>query len=69
VTPAALFVLCLLAECLFPRPRFSHAFVNLFTAAPTGSVRVWLEGLLATVVFGEIGGVFFAFISNAAARP
>ena len=67
-TLAVLFVLCALAEFVLPGPRFSHAWINLFTAASTGSVRAWMEGLLASVVFGGIGGGLFAAIYNAAVR-
>jgi len=67
-TLIVLFVLCALAELAFPGPRLSHAWLNLFTTAPIGSVRAWLEGLLANLVFGGIAGALFAAIYNAAAR-
>jgi hypothetical protein len=67
-TLVVLFVLCALAEFAFPGPRLSHAWLNLFTTAPTGSARAWAEGLLASLVFGGISGALFAAIYNGAAR-
>ncbi len=67
-TLVVLFVLCALYEFALLGPRLSHAWLKLFTAAPTGSVQAWVEGLLAILVFGAIGGALFAAIYNTAAR-
>jgi len=45
-----------------------HAWLKLFTTAPTSSVEARVEGLLASRVFGGIGGALFAAIYSAAAR-
>ena len=66
-TLVVLFVLCALYEFALLGPRLSHAWLKLFTAAPTGSVQAWVEGLLASLVFGAIGGALFAAIYNTAA--
>jgi hypothetical protein len=65
-TLVVLFVLCALYEFASLGPRLSHAWLKLFTAAPTGSVQAWVEGLLASLVFGAIGSALFAAIYGTA---
>lgn len=64
VTLAVAFVLCALAEVMLPGARFSHAWLQLFTAAPLGSMLMWIEGILASLVVGFITGWCFAHCYN-----
>jgi hypothetical protein len=68
ITMVVLFVLCALAEMFGPTAQLSHAWINLFTRAPIGSAREWIEGTVSSFVFGGIAGVSFAIIYNAMAR-
>lgn len=68
LTLAAVFVLCALAQAVDLGFRASHMWVNLFSAAEAGSVQVWVEGTLASLVFGALAGYLFAFFYNKFAR-
>ena len=37
------FVLCAIVQAILPGPQFSHMWLQLFTAAPLGSVRCSVE--------------------------
>jgi len=50
----ALFLVSLVVALLFPGLGASHAWVGLFSAAPLDSSRVWIEGIIFSVVFGWI---------------
>jgi hypothetical protein len=64
-----LFVLSLIVALLFPDLRVSHAWIGLFSAAPLDSLRVWIEGIIFSVVFGWItAGVFGAVYNRLIAR-
>ena len=64
-----LFVVSLIVALLFPDLRVSHAWVGLFSAAPLDSSRVWIEGIIFSVVFGWItAGVFGAVYNRLIAR-
>jgi hypothetical protein len=60
-----LFVLCGVVEMFVSGLQVSHAWIAIFTAAPVNSVRAWVEGLLASLVFGWIAGTIFALTYNA----
>jgi hypothetical protein len=62
-----LFALCAVAEMLGPIAQLSHAWINLFTRAPMGTAREWIEGTPSSFVFGGVAGVSFAIIHNAVA--
>jgi len=47
------------------RPPLSHAWIGLFATAPVGSGRAWIEGIVASVVLGVVGGYIFAATYNA----
>lgn len=59
-----LFVACLIVALAFPDLPASHAWVGLFSAAPTNSVRVWIDGIVFSVVFGWITGAVFGAVYN-----
>ncbi len=58
------FVLCAIAQVILPGAQFSHMWLALFTAAPTGSVQAWVEGIIASIVVGFILGYCFAHCYN-----
>lgn len=58
-----LFVLCMLSALFVPiRP--AHGWVNLFSGAPLNSSRVWVEGLIWSIVIGWTIAVVFGTIYN-----
>jgi len=61
------FALCAIAQVILPGVQFSHMWLQLFTAAPVGSLAAWMEGILASVVFGFVLGYCFAHCYNWAA--
>lgn len=63
-TLVGLFVLCELVENIAPNLQASHMWVSLFTAAPIGTASAWIEGIIANLVFGLIGGHVFAWVYN-----
>ncbi len=58
------FVLCAIAQLVLPGAQFSHMWLQLFTAAPLGSLAAWVEGIIASVVVGFILGWCFAHCYN-----
>ena len=60
----ALFVLCLLVALLWPTPAFSHAWIQLFTTAPLGSLANLVEGVLASIAAAWVVAVSFVPIYN-----
>jgi hypothetical protein len=60
----ALFVVSLVVALLFPDLGASHAWVGLFSAAPLDSFRVWIEGIIFSVVFGWITAGVFGTVYN-----
>jgi hypothetical protein len=47
-----LFVICLAVALVFPDWRASHGWIGLFSVAPMTSVRVWIDGIVFSIVFG-----------------
>jgi hypothetical protein len=58
-----LFVLCLLAA-LFVPVRLAHGWVALFSDAPVGSARLWVEGLFWSIVAGWLIALVFGTVYN-----
>ena len=59
-----LFVVCLVVALLFPDLPATHAWVGLFSAAPMTSLRVWVDGILFSVVFGWITAAVLGVVYN-----
>jgi hypothetical protein len=59
----ALFVLCLLAALFLPL-RAAHGWVALFSDAPVGSTRLWVEGLIWSVAAGWLIALVFGTVYN-----
>ena len=59
-----LFVICLIVALLFPDLSASHAWVGLFSAAPLGSIRVWIDGIVFSVVFAWITAFVLGAVYN-----
>lgn len=64
VTLVVAFVLCAIAQVIFPGAQFSHAWLQLFSAAPVGTAAMWIEGIIASVIVGFITGWCFAHCYN-----
>jgi hypothetical protein len=62
-TLVVLFVLCMLAALFMPL-RLAHGWVGLLSDAPIHSSRVWVEGLIWSVVLGWLVAIIFGTIYN-----
>lgn len=59
----ALFALCMLAALFLPM-RLAHGWVSLFSDAPLDSSRVWVDGLIWSIVIGWLIAIVFGTIYN-----
>jgi hypothetical protein len=59
-----LFVICLIVAVLLPDLPATHAWVGLFSPAPLDSLRVWIDGIVASVVFGWVTAVVLGAVYN-----
>jgi len=58
-----LFALCMLAALFLP-VRLAHGWVSILSDAPLDSSRVWVDGLIWSVVLGWLIAVVFGTIYN-----
>lgn len=58
-----LFVLCMLAALFMPM-RAAHGYVALFSDAPFGSTRLWVDGLIWSIVAGWLMALVFGTVYN-----
>jgi hypothetical protein len=58
-----LFVLCMLSALFLPM-RAAHGWVALLSDAPIGSTRVWVEGLIWSLVAGWLIALVFGTVYN-----
>lgn len=63
---AALVVLFILAmlSALFVPMRAAHGWVAMMSSAPVGSTRLWVEGLIWSVVAGWLIALVFGTVYN-----
>jgi hypothetical protein len=54
-TLVVLFVICLVVALVLPDWPATHQWVGLFSPAPPTSIRVWVDGIVFSVLFGWIG--------------
>jgi hypothetical protein len=59
-----LFVICLAVALAFPDWQASHGWIGLFSVAPTTSARVWIDGIVFSIVFGWVTGVVLGLVYN-----
>lgn len=64
LTLVTIFVLCAIAQYMNLGFQASHMWLSLFSASEMGSVRMWINGLLASLVVGGITGYIFASSYN-----
>jgi hypothetical protein len=57
------FALCMLAALFLP-VRLAHGWVSMLSDAPLDSSKVWVEGLIWSVVLGWLIAVVFGTIYN-----
>jgi hypothetical protein len=62
-TLVLLFVLCMLAALFVPL-RLAHGWVRLLSDAPIDSSRVWIDGLIWSIVLGWLIALIFGTIYN-----
>lgn len=63
-TLVVLFVICLAVALMLPGLTGSHAWVGLFSVAPVTSLRVWVDGIVYSIVFGWISAAVFGVAYN-----
>ena len=63
-----LFVICLAVALVFPDWQASHGWIGLFSVAPTTSIRVWIDGIVFSLVFGWIAGAVLGLAYNRLVR-
>jgi hypothetical protein len=63
-----LFVICLAVALVWPDWRASHGWIGLFSVAPMTSIRVWIDGIVFSIVFGWITAVVLGLVYNALIR-
>jgi hypothetical protein len=59
-----LFVICLAVALVLPDWRASHGWIGLFSVAPMTSVRVWIDGIVFSIVFGWVAGIVLGLVYN-----
>ena len=59
-----LFVICLAVALIFPDWPAAHGWVGLFSVAPLTSLRVWLDGIIFSIVFGWISAAVLGVVYN-----
>jgi len=64
-----LFVICLVVVLVLPDWRASHAWIGLYSAAPLTSLRVWVDGVVFSLVFGWVTALVFGSVYNRLLRP
>jgi hypothetical protein len=63
-----LFVICVAVALVWPGWRASHGWIGLFSVAPMTSVRVWIDGIVFSIVFGWVAAVVLGLVYNAVIR-
>jgi hypothetical protein len=59
-----LFVVCLAVALVLPDWPATHQWVGLFSAAPPNSLRVWIDGIVFSVLFGWVGAAVLGLVYN-----
>jgi hypothetical protein len=59
-----LFVICLAVALVLPEWRASHGWIGLFSVAPMTSVRVWIDGIVFSIVFGWVAAIVLGLVYN-----
>lgn len=68
ITLVLLFVACALVALAVPNAPLAHGWLALFTIAPNGSARGFIDGILGSVVFGWVTAALIGVIYNRLAR-
>jgi hypothetical protein len=51
-------------EVIAPEWPATHGWVRLFSVAPLTSLRVWLDGIIFSIVFGWIAAAVLGVVYN-----
>lgn len=68
ITLVLLFVSCAVVALAVPDAPLAHGWLALFTTAPNGSARSFIEGIIGSVVFGWVNAILLGVIYNHLAR-
>jgi hypothetical protein len=63
-----LFVICLAVALILPDWQAAHGWIGLFSVAPMTSIRVWIDGIVYSIIFGWISAVVLGLVYNALIR-
>ena len=63
-----LFLICLAVAVVIPDWPASHRWIGLFSVAPMTSVRVWIDGIVFSIVFGWISAIVCGLVYNSLIR-
>ncbi len=63
-TLMVLFVSRLMIALVVPDWRLSHGWIGLFSAAPMTSFRVWIDGIVFSLLFGWVIALVLGSIYN-----
>jgi len=68
ITLVLLFVSCAVVAVALPNAPLAHGWLGLFTTAPNGSARSFIEGLIGSVAFGWFTAIVLGLSYNRLAR-
>jgi hypothetical protein len=63
-----LYVLCALAELVFPNLPLAHGWLALFSVHPVGTAANWFAGIVGSIAFGWITAIVLGLVYNAMDR-
>jgi hypothetical protein len=58
----------LLVALVWPDWQAAHGWIGLFSVAPMTSIRVWIDGIVFSIVFGWVAAVVLGLVYNALIR-
>jgi len=67
-TLVVLFAICVVGALTLSDWQASHKWVELFSLAPLTSLRVWIDGIVFSIVFGWISAVALSHVYNGLIR-
>jgi hypothetical protein len=68
VTLVVGYLICWAAEAASASPRFSHAWLGIFSTAPAGSAQQLIDGVLWSLIASWVAALLFAPVYNLTSR-